>query len=184
MNQKKMEAYNEWLDDSLDFPIKKARYSKLLFENDYDEYETRYKDEYLPNLELEPELKTGIIKVLELLRINSSKKNEITEKQIKFEFEKVKEDVKIEQEDLVNTFNEAEFWTEARSLSLEKFANQYDFEINGLKEIIEKYIAFNDEPLRDDIAKIMINKPTLSERKKTLLVMMEFIIDFAEDLKK
>ena len=38
-------TYNYWLDESLEFPIKKAKYSKLLFENDYDEYESRYYDE-------------------------------------------------------------------------------------------------------------------------------------------
>lgn len=180
----KMEKYNEWLDSSLDFPIKKARYSKLLFENDYDEYETRYKDEYLTTLELEPELKDGINVVLELLRINSSKKIETIEKQIKFEFEKAKEDIKIEQEDLVNTFNEAEFWTKDRKRMLIEFARENQLNLEGLVKITENYLAFDVEPLRDDIGKIMKNPPSLADRRTVLQVMMEDVINFAEKLKK
>lgn len=48
---KEMDSYNEDLDRSLDFPIKKVRYSKLLFEYDYDEYKSRYYDEFLKSIE-------------------------------------------------------------------------------------------------------------------------------------
>lgn len=47
-----MEAYNAWLDESVAFPIAKARYSKVLYENDYDEYEIGYTD-YLKSIEKE-----------------------------------------------------------------------------------------------------------------------------------
>jgi hypothetical protein len=47
-----MEVYNSWLDDSVSFPIAKARYSKVLYENDYDEYEIGYND-YLKSIEKE-----------------------------------------------------------------------------------------------------------------------------------
>lgn len=182
-DSKELQDYNKWLDDNVDFPIKKAIYSKILFENDYDEYETRYKDEYKPNLEIDPELKNGIIGIIEILkdRLNISLTDSNSLDKIVFE-PQVEYELKLK--NLVTTFNEVEFWTNEKNSLLEVFAHENDFEIKGLKEIIEKYIAFDDEPLRDDIAKIMINKPTLSERKKILLVMMEFIIDFAEDLKK
>jgi predicted transcriptional regulator len=159
---KDLENFNLWLDNLHDVSSIKIDFSKLLYENAYDKYEEYYYLEYIPSNEILDE--------------SIESKDTITDtitKHIEREFT-----------ELVTNFEEEKFWTAARSLLLEKFANQYDFEINGLKEIIEKYIAFDDEPLRDDIAKIMINKPTLSERKKTLLVMMEFIIDFAEDLKK
>lgn len=44
--------YNLWLDESIDFPIAKARYSRVLYDNDYDEYESSYID-YLKSIELE-----------------------------------------------------------------------------------------------------------------------------------
>lgn len=47
-----MEAYNAWLDESVAFPIAKAKYSKVLYENDYDEYEIGYND-YLKSIEKE-----------------------------------------------------------------------------------------------------------------------------------
>ena len=55
-DDKKMEEYNIWLDDSTEFPIKKAKYSQLLYENDYDEYESRYSDEFLKTDETEGEV--------------------------------------------------------------------------------------------------------------------------------
>jgi hypothetical protein len=46
-----MTSFNNWLDESVDFPIAKAKYSHLLFEYDYDEYESRYNDEFLKSLD-------------------------------------------------------------------------------------------------------------------------------------
>jgi hypothetical protein len=45
-----MVAYNAWLDENVAFPIAKARYSKVLYENDYDEYEIGYTD-FLKSIE-------------------------------------------------------------------------------------------------------------------------------------
>ena len=46
--------YNSYLDESQpDFPISTINYSQLLYENDYDEYETRFYDEFLKTLELD-----------------------------------------------------------------------------------------------------------------------------------
>lgn len=47
-----MAEYNSWLDESVVFPIAKARYSKVLYESDYDEYESSYID-YLKSIEIE-----------------------------------------------------------------------------------------------------------------------------------
>lgn len=61
-NAEEMEAYNAWLDENVTFPIAKARYSKVLYENDYDEYEIGYND-YLKSIEKEEDDDKSVIEV-------------------------------------------------------------------------------------------------------------------------
>ena len=179
----KLKNYNEWLDNSIEFPIKKAKYSKLLFENDYDEYETRYKDEFLGSVELDLEVKKGILEIVDLLKKNFERPDKEPYQQIEIEFEKPIIAQVQHQEDLVNNFNEEDFWIEKRLNMLTKFAHEKGFNSEGLKELINDYLAFNVIPLRDDIRKIMNNPPPLADRKVVLIEMQEKFIDFTESLK-
>ncbi|MFG4001370.1 abortive infection family protein [Flavobacterium aquidurense] len=180
----KLKEYNEWLDNSLIFPIKKAKYSKLLFENDYNEYETRYKDEFIGIIELDSELRDGIFQIIEALRGQFANEVKTEDIQTIIEFEKISDVVIPYQENLVNTFDEEAFWTVEKSELLENFANQNDFHLEALKNLINDYLAFEVEPLRDDIRRIMINLPPLIDRKNALILMLATVVDFAEALKK
>lgn len=209
-NADEMKSYNNWLDESVDFPIAKARYSQILYEHDLDEYEGRYFDEYLKSLE-ENEIAVDEIvaeeKPVEKAKeepkkeIATENKREIslseqiikaqqeilqlTEEESKIFYEATlgkNEDLKPVVQ-LINTFDEKAFWTENRIQELNKFADTYSFYVEGLKKVIENYIAFNDEPRRDVIAPIMRRPPSLADRRTVLLVMLEEVLNFANDLK-
>lgn len=210
-NATEMQVYNNWLDESLVFPIAKARYSQILYDHDLDEYESRYNDEYLKSLE-ENEIAVDEV-VAEEKPVENAKeepkrevtvKNEeeislseqilkaqheipqLTEEESKIFYEAAfgkKEEVKPVVQ-LINTFDETTFWTENRIQELNQFADANLFYVEGLKKIIEDYIAFDDEPLRDNIGKIMKSPPSLADRRTVLLAMLEIVMDFANDLKE
>ncbi|TDE43191.1 hypothetical protein E0I26_11295 [Flavobacterium rhamnosiphilum] len=198
-------SFNEWLDNKHNVLSVKIDFSNLLYKNAYDKYEEYYySEEYLEILENEIEEVVTEEKIIE--SITESSKNEVipeiglseqilkaqqeipqlTEEQSKKLYEVTfgrKEEVKpIVQ--LINTFDEKTFWTEKRIQDLNQFADVNSFYVVGLKKIIEDYIAFNDEPLRDNIGKIMKHPPSLADRRTALLVMLEIVMDFANELKE
>ena len=169
-----MEAYNTWLDDSVDFPIKKARYSKLLYENDYDEYESRYSDEYLKSKE-EDEIEQGSsVQVTEEKTIEP----ETQEKAVSVGDQKEKQI-----ENLVTDFDEESFWTEANEQALKDFAEEENLKDDYLKEVVNEYLFSEKPPLRDDIARTMVERPKLTEFKTVVPNLTDRIMAFANDLK-
>jgi len=169
-----MEAYNTWLDDSVDFPIKKARYSKLLYENDYDEYESRYTDEYLKSKEEDEIEQESLVQVTEEKTIEPKTQ----EKAISVEEQKEKQIEK-----LVTDFDEETFWTEAKEQALKDFAEAENLKDDYLKEVLNEYLFSEKPPLRDDIARTMVERPKLTEFKTVVPNLTDRIMAFANDLK-
>lgn len=191
-DSKKMEPYNTWLDESVDFPIKRARYSKLLYENDYDEYENRYRNEF--GQDIEEEVKEVVSRIIDSLFISATKREFKGEKKIPVETkkeavvipaekEKAAEPEKKIIEKLVSDFDEETFWSEVRNEALQEFAETENLKSEELKEVVNDYLFSEKPPLRDDVAKTMNERPKLSEFKTVVPVLTERILAFAKDLK-
>lgn len=154
--------YNTYLDESQpDFPISTVNYSQLLYENDYDEYETRFYDEFLKTLE--PDEDSNETKKEEPEEIIQNKKQEI--------------------EELVNNFRPKTFWTSDKNSLLSDFAKDQDLILEKLKSFIEQYYSDGIEPRRDEVSAVMKHPPRLADRRTVLLVVLENIIEFADKLK-
>jgi len=203
--------FNEWLDNKHNVLSVKVDFSKLLYQNAYDKYEEYYYSEYLEILEDETEelIETEISEEQIIETIKKELNIEVVNKEDESSyFEKIIEEqpqhIKLSTEEseklfeatfgikeevkpvvqLSNTFDETIFWTENRTQLLNKFADTQSLKVDGLKKIIEDYLAFNVEPLRDSIGKIMKYPPSLADRRTVLLVMLEEVLDFAADLKE
>lgn len=166
-----LEEYNNWLDDNTDFPIKKAKYSQLLYENDIDEYENRYNNDFLKTDDEE------------------TKKEEVVDEKPEVKEEPKKEEVKAEQQEkeikkLVGTFDEESFWGDATNEKTEEFAETENLKIKELKKLITDFLFSEKKPLRDDVSNTMNEKPSLKERAKTIEALTGRIIAFADELKK
>lgn len=184
--------FNEWLDTKYDILSVKIDYSKILFYNAYDKYEELYYSEYLLSIEdevVEDEVVEGEVveeaveeMILEPMKesatLGDGEAKALYEKHFN-SHQKPKEVVQ-----LTNNFDEKTFWTENRIALLNNFADGNSFYVEGLKKIIEDYIAFDDEPLRDNIGKIMKHPPSLADRRTVLLEMLKQVLDFANDLKE
>jgi len=168
-DSEEMEAYNNWLDENTDFPIKKAKYSQLLFENDPEEYENRYSDEFLK--EDETEEKEVVTVEVETETVEETPKEPIVTVETKKEIEK-----------LVNTFNEVTFWSDATNAITEAFAKAENLKIDELKKIVSDYLFSDKKPLRDEVSKAMNEKPSLKERAKTIDAITVKVIGLADDL--
>jgi len=175
-----MEAYNNWLDESIDFPIKKAKYSQLLYENDYDEYESRYSDEFLKMDELEKPIETKSSKEEEGGAEVEKEKPTEPEAFKKEEVEKPKQKIKR----LVNTFDEATFWIEPTIEKVDAFAEEENLKKEELKKRITDYLFSDKKPLRDAVAMTMNKKPALKDRAKTIEILTDKIIALADSLGK
>jgi hypothetical protein len=165
-DDEKMEEYNIWLDDNTDFPIKKAKYSLLLYENDYDEYESRYSDEFLKTDETEETEEEG--KPIEI---------EFPEKVV-VEVEKPKEEIKR----LVNTFDEASFWIESTTEKVAAFSVAENLKTVESKKLITDYLFSDKKPLRDAVAMAMKDKPALKDRAKIIKTLTDKIVALADKL--
>lgn len=199
-----MQAYNLWLDGSVNFPIAKARYSKILFEQDYDEYESRYTDEYLKSLENDEEKE--VLQEVEISNETPPVNIELKKESIESDEEQENIDIKnahIEQkkrqeeiwyqtyfgpkevkpiEELINTFDESEFWTEQRTALVVSFAEEENINPDGLKAIISNYLFTQKRPFRDEVVAIMNEKPSLKDRGRISEELTDKIIVFAKDL--
>lgn len=162
-----MKAYNIWLDENTYFPIKKAKYSQLLFKNDYDEYENRYSDEFLKVDEIEEDV--------------AEVEPETKEKQPREKVEAKEPEKEIKK--LVGTFDEDAFWVDAINKQTEAFAKAENLKIKELKELISNYLFSDKKPLRDDVSQAMNEKPLLKDRAKIIDTLTEKIIVLANDLK-
>lgn len=183
LNYDNLEEYNNWLDESLDFPIRKAIYSKVLYENDYDEYEQRYKDEYLSSIEINEDLRNGILEILEILKTNKKEyKIEVNQIDIPFAKEEIKEEFK--KVTLVAKFNDGEFWNRRKIEYLEKFTKLHDFDFEKIKKIVEDSIAFENNPMKDDVRKALKRTLLLSEFRTLLPQIVDEVIHFINEIKK
>jgi len=169
-NSREMEAYNNWLDENTDFPIKKAKYSQLLFENDPEEYENRYSDEFLKEDETEE-------KEVVIVEDKTESVEEIPKEPV-VTVESVKEIEK-----LVGTFDEKAFWLKETNITqTEEFAQTENLIVDELKKLINNYLFTDKRPLRDDVLVAMNNKPKLSERKTIIEALTEKIIALSKQL--
>ncbi|MFL1013616.1 hypothetical protein [Flavisericum labens] len=167
-----IEDYNNWLDENTEFPIKKAKYSQLLYENDYDEYESRYSDEFLKTDETEEEVAVEVEK-------EQAEEVETPEKEV---VEAVEEKPKEEIKRLVNTFDEEAFWDEPTTGKVSVFAEEENLKTTELKELVTDYLFSDKKPLRDAVANAMNEKPALKDRAKVIETLTGKIIDLADEL--
>lgn len=173
-NTKEIKLYNDWLDENVEgFPIKKAKYSQLLYENDYDEYENIYYSDYLrsKDSELDEKLEQKIIIPIE------------TEK-IKTELHKPKVSVTRKVQELTNTFDEQQFWTDPREKEFAEFCEQFNLIQEATKQVIEDYLAFSRTPRRDEAIEIMNSKPPLKDIKEVGAELIARIVDFTRYLSR
>ena len=191
-DDEKMIEYNTWLDESLEFPIKKAKYSKLLFENDYDEYESRYEDflKYKENVEetvtISEDLKINIVNENEILNQIEGELGALTEQHSSFDGEYEEIDNQINQssaEQLVNKFDEDTFWSKRKQETILSFAHENHLNFEGLEELIENYLFTEKDPLRDEVVAIMKEKPKLQERQQVTRELISKIIELADLLR-
>lgn len=186
-----MIEYNTWLDDSLEFPIKKAKYSKLLFENDYDEYESRYEDflKYKENIEenvtISKDLKINKNEK-EILNLIESTLTDLTEQHSSFKgYDEEVENPIIQSsaEQLVNKFDEDTFWSKRKQETILRFAQENNLNSEGLEELIENYLFTEKDPLRDQVVSIMNEKPKLQERQEVTRELISKIIELTDNLR-
>lgn len=176
--------FNDWLDEMHHVSSIKVDFSKILYENAYDKYEEYYYTEYIDLVEteeeptkeavstIEEEVKEVIEEAIEAETLTEQPVDEETEKPIEKQVEK-----------LVTDFDEETFWTEVKNQSLLEFAETENLKSKELKEVVNKYLFSEKPPLRDDIAKTMVERPKLSEFKTVVPVLTERIMAFANDLK-
>ena len=184
-DSEELKDYNDWLDESVDFPIKKARYSKLLYENDYDEYESRYSDEFLKSKEdeIEEEIKQKeVVETIEekdTVKIESETKEELVSIPVEVPSEPQEKVV----EKLVTDFDEEAFWTDAKNQALQVFAEAEVLKVEELKELVNEYLFSEKPPLRDNVAKTMVERPKLSDYKTVVSGLTDRIMAFVNDIK-
>ncbi len=153
--------YNSYLDESQpDFPISTTSYSQLLYENDYDEYETRFFDEFLKTLE------------------SDEYSDEIEKEEPKVIVEVSNTTI----ENLVKEFFADVFWTDERNAELRVFAEKENLKETELKQVINFYLDEEKEPFPDSIKETMIDRPSLLEFRKIKKGLTQKIIEFAKSL--
>lgn len=154
LNFNELAKFNTWLDEKHEVLSVKVDYSKLLFENAYDKYEEYYFLEYLdsPDGEIDDE--------------EAEQEGEVVEtKEPQLQKVEIKKSTK-EVENLVTTFDEVAFWPDAMDEKVGKFAETENLKTDALKNLINGYLFSDKEPLRDEVAKAMNEKPSLKDRAK------------------
>lgn len=170
LEYEKMKVYNDWLDHSVEFPLEKVNFSKILFDYDNDSYENRYNDEYL-RIEEDKFINGGIKFNFNSERIdNSVNKYSDSKKNSK------------EIKDLTNDFDSESFWTKERNGQLDEFAINERLDSEGLKDLINKNCISDKTPIRDEIAAIMVKSPSLKDRKVIVDIIEEKIKLFIKEL--
>lgn len=161
LEYEKLNEYNDWLDENTDFPIKKVKYSKLLFENDREEYEQRFSDEYVPFLEKPKE----IDQIVEDLSEEIDQDSEI-EIFSNFDGEGTVSEslVTITEESLIDY--ESIFEDKKAQSLLKKFSKKWNMDLEELEEMYDDYYFSEKEPMRDDLVNLMKQTPTVKKRKQ------------------
>ncbi|MNL48065.1 hypothetical protein D3C87_1708940 [compost metagenome] len=146
MKYQELEEYNDWLDKKTEFEFTKVKLSTILFDDSYAKYEEVYYNDYLGLFTEETEEYDLIFS--DTLHVEICDESKI--------------------ENLVNTFDGNNFWTEKRKEELNAIALTNHFTLEGLGKLISDYLSDDRPPLRDDIRKIYRGKMNLQEMKTAL----------------
>lgn len=157
--------YNEWLDKQNDNLLTKIDFSRLLYENNYEKYEEIYYIEYQDSLSSE--------KLEELEGMDK----EFTDTQ---PIEREKREV----DNLVNTFQEKEFWTDKRIYALNEFSYKNDLNVEITKKVIGEFLFTEKHPLPNKVYETLNTKPSLKERKPIIEKLTTQIVNFSEELQQ
>lgn len=158
---KEEENYNEWLDEKNDNLLTKIDFSRLLFDNNYEKYEEIYYSEYQEYLE-----------------------TLITEDQDDSADTSPVEKVDRQIESLINTFQEQEFWTEARSNALNQFAYNNNLNADVTRNVIEEFLFTEKLPLPDEVIETLNVKPSLKERRPVIEKATSQLVNFSRELQE
>jgi len=110
------------------------------------------------------------------------KEKELAEKIIKKEKEgKTSIDVFIQELD-VETGETIDYWNNSRVSLLNDFSNQNNLDAQELKRIINLSFTIEQTPLREQIARTMIEKPALKDRKEILEQLTQKIVELMKQL--
>ncbi|WP_154859687.1 hypothetical protein [Cyclobacterium xiamenense] len=175
--------FNDWLDDMHHVSTIKVDFSKILYENAYDKYEEYYYTEYIDLVETEEDPTKEAVATTEEAK-------EVIEEAIEAEtsieqpvLEKTEKSTEKKVEKLVTDFDEEIFWTEANEQALNDFATAENLKVDYLKEVVNEYLFSEKPPLRDDIARTMVERPKLTEFKTVVPNLTDRIMAFANELK-
>lgn len=158
--------YNQWLNNQTDNFTAKIDFSYLLYKNSYEKYEEIY---YLDYQECLNEIGEEQSKSSEILKKKSKPKKTISlgTKYI---------------QELVNSFDATDFWSEIREFKLSDFEKTENLNPLATKELIESFLFRGKRPLRDAVVECMNEKPTLKDRAKIVEALTDKIIAFANEL--
>lgn len=159
LNYNDLIEYNEWLDSQNDTLTTKIDFSRLLFDNSYEKYEEIYYLDYLENIELQKE------------------EDEVSTATIE-PSEKVEREI----ENLINTFNETTFWTVEKEAVLTTFTETENLINDKVKKVVEDYLFTDKKPLPNDVARTLITKPNLKNRKTVVSELTAKIIALSNQL--
>lgn len=84
---------------------------------------------------------------------------------------------------LTTDFDASTFWTETRLERLNEFVAANTLNPEASKQMIEDLVAFDKQPIRSDVAKLMTPKPKLNEYETLVQPVINQIVAFANDLK-
>lgn len=175
LNYEDLLDFNEWLDNVHNVLSIKVDFSKLLFVNAYEKYEEYYLSEYLPLVEEDS--------TSEMLYSNNLKIDDVIGSSTMLN-DTIASPIRVKRKDLVTDYDESTFWDEARSRLISDFANEQDFDLSLLMDVVHQYLFTNIKPLRVDVVKAMKNRPKLKDLKIIGEDQTEKVISFVDFLKK
>lgn len=175
--------FNDWLDEMHHVSSIKVDFSKILYENAYDKYEEYYYSEFIDLTDIENQGKDQTAEtILTTADEDTRAQKEITEKKeslspLKLKFGQDKLVV------LTSDYDSDTFWTVQRKSAVDEFIEQKDLKRDGFIPILEDKIAFNKNPIRSDLARVMKDKPRLKEYELVIDPLIADIDALAYQLK-
>ena len=201
-----MTDYNVWLDDQTDFPIQTVSYSHILFEHDYDAYETRYYDEFILTLEGDNDVEPVGEPESKLPAPIDEPHNKITEPigepDIKLpepvdvpeipplepvgEPETRTDDLPISPPETEPVDSELEaipvIWTDDQEATLVALVDDMGLKLPFARQVVQLYLFDGRPPLTDEIIKTLPQKPRLKERRAVVEATTKRLVDLAKQL--
>ena len=187
-DSKDQEAYNQWLDENGESPVEKVTYSRILFEYDYDAYETRYWDEYIFTLETDEEAESAgtpeetlpepigepETKVLEpvddpetppLEPVGSPETRPASLPASK----------EIPEGDIVP-------WNDEQEAALAALVDDIKLKLPFARRVVQQYLFDGRMPLAEQIVETLPEKPRLKERRAIVEATTNRLVALAEQL--